>query len=149
METYSIAESGAGRVRVLRPSDRGGEVTLNEIFASGLNLPFGIAFFPNGDSPQWVYVANTDSVVRFHYRNGDLKASKEPEVIVPKLPQGGHESRDVAFSLDNTKMFVSVGSESNDAESSSTRAHRVGPRGAILEFPVSAASTDWRRPCRA
>ena len=112
-----IAESGAGRVRVLRPSDRGGEVSLNEIFASGLNLPFGIAFFPNGDSPQWVYVANTDSIVRFRYRNGDLKASTEPEVIVPKLPQGGHESRDVAFSLDNTKMFVSVGSESNDAES--------------------------------
>ena len=112
-----IAESGAGRVRVLRPSDRGGEVSRNEIFASSLNLPFGIAFFPNGDSPQWVYVANTDSVVRFRYRNGDLKASTEPEVIVPKLPQGGHESRDVAFSLDNTKMFVSVGSESNDAES--------------------------------
>jgi glucose/arabinose dehydrogenase len=81
-----------------------------------LNLPFGIVFLPNGDNPQWVYVGNTDSVVRFRYRNGDLRASAEPEVIVPKLPQGGHESRDVAFSPDNTKMFVSVGSESNDAE---------------------------------
>jgi glucose/arabinose dehydrogenase len=113
-----IAESGAGRVRVLRPTDTGGEVSLNEIFATGLNRPFGIAFFPNGDNPQWVYVANTDSVVRFRYRNGDLKASTEPEVVVPILPHGGsHESRDLAFSLDNTKMFVSVGSASNAAES--------------------------------
>jgi hypothetical protein len=101
-----IAESGAGRVRVLRPSDRGDEVNVNEIFASGLNLPFGIAFFPNGDNPQWVYMANTDSVVRFRYHNGDLKASTEPEVVVPILPHGGtHDSRDVAFSLDNTKML--------------------------------------------
>jgi glucose/arabinose dehydrogenase len=51
-------------------------VSLNEIFASGLNLPFGIAFFPNGDSPQWVYVANTDSVVRFRYRNGVSKPAQ-------------------------------------------------------------------------
>lgn len=112
-----IAESGAGRVRVLRPSDSGGEVSRNEIFASGLSYPFGIAFFPNGDNPQWVYVANTDSVVRFRYRNDDLKTSSEPEVVVPILPYGGHVTRDVAFSLDNTKMFISVGSASNNAES--------------------------------
>lgn len=102
---------------MLRPSDSGGEVSRNEIFASGLSYPFGIAFFPNGDNPQWVYVANTDSVVRFRYRNDDLKTSSEPEVVVPILPYGGHVTRDVAFSLDNTKMFISVGSASNNAES--------------------------------
>ena len=112
-----IAESSAGRIRVLRPSDRGDEVSRNEIFASGLKLPFGIAFYPNGNDPQWVYVVNTDSVVRFRYHNGDLYANEEAEVIVPVLPHGGnHWTRDIAFSLDDTKMFISVGSASNDAE---------------------------------
>jgi glucose/arabinose dehydrogenase len=112
-----IAESGAGQIRVLRLSDAGNEVMANETFASGLRLPFGIAFYPSSDDPQWVYVANTDSVVRFHYRNGDLHAGDKPEVIVPSLPHGGHWTRDIAFSVDDTKMFISVGSASNDAES--------------------------------
>jgi glucose/arabinose dehydrogenase len=112
-----IAESGAGQIRVLRLSDAGDEVIANEIFVSGLRLPFGIAFYPSGDDPQWIYVANTDSVVRFRYRNGDLHAGGKPEVIVPSLPRGGHWTRDIAFSVDDTKMFVSVGSASNDAES--------------------------------
>ena len=113
-----IAESLAGRIRLLRPSDGGDEVSRNEIFASGLKLPFGIAFYPSGNDPQWVYVANTDSVVRFRYHNGDLHADEEAEVVVPMLPHGvgGHWTRDIAFSLDDTKMFISVGSASNDAE---------------------------------
>jgi glucose/arabinose dehydrogenase len=112
-----IAESGAGQIRALRASDGGDEVIRNEIFASGLRLPFGIAFYPNGNDPQWIYVANTDSIVRFHYRNGDLHGDDKPEVIVPSLPHGGHWTRDIAFSFDDTKMFISVGSASNDAES--------------------------------
>jgi glucose/arabinose dehydrogenase len=59
-------------------------------------------------------------IVRFPYRNGDLHADEQPEVIVPSLPHGGHWTRDIAFSLDDTKMFVAVGSASNDAESTST-----------------------------
>src|ERR1700730_17383469 len=55
-----VAETGAGRVRVLRRGDSGG-VSQNEIFASGLRGPFGIAFYP-ADHPEWVYVGNTDSV---------------------------------------------------------------------------------------
>ena len=102
---------------MLRLSDAGDEVIANETFASGLRLPFGTAFYPVGNDPQWVYVANTDSVVRFRYRNGDFHAEGKPEVVVPSLPQGGHWTRDIAFSPDDTKMFVSVGSASNDAES--------------------------------
>jgi glucose/arabinose dehydrogenase len=111
-----IAESFAGRIRVLRPTESGDEVLHNSIYASGLRLPFGIAFYPSGNDPQWIYVANTDSVVRFHYHKGDLSADKEPEVIVPTMPEGGHWTRDIAFSLDNSIMFVSVGSASNDGE---------------------------------
>jgi glucose/arabinose dehydrogenase len=52
--------------------------------STGLKLPFGIAFYPNNNDPEWVYVANTDSVVRFHYRNGDLHAGEKPEVVVKR-----------------------------------------------------------------
>lgn len=111
-----VAESGVGRIRVLRPADGGDKVSNDEIFASGLNLPFGIAFYPNGNDPKWIYVANTDSIVRFPYRNGDLHTNEKPQIIAA-LPVGGnHWTRDIAFSADDTKMFVSVGSASNDAE---------------------------------
>jgi len=110
-----VAESGAGRVRVLRPSTDGAAVGQNEVFASGLHYPFGIAFHP-ADNPQWVYVAETDSVVRFPYRSGEMKANGRAEVIVPRLPTGGHSTRDVVFSKDGAKMFVSVGSASNVAD---------------------------------
>ena len=116
-----VAESAAGRIRVLRPADSGDQVSDNEIFVSGLKLPFGIAFYPMGSDPQWIYVANTDSVVRFPYRNGDLHANNNPQVIVPTLPTGrGHWTRDIAFSHDDSKMFVSVGSASNASESTAT-----------------------------
>src|ERR1700730_5254954 len=111
-----VAETAAGRIRVLRTSDNGAAAGENEVFASGLRGPFGIAFYP-ADNPGWVYVGNTDSVVRFAYRAGDMKARGAPETIVAQLPAGrGHSTRDVVFSEDGSKMFVSVGSASNDAE---------------------------------
>jgi glucose/arabinose dehydrogenase len=108
------AESAAGRVRVLRPD--GNSAPQSTVFASGLVGPFGIAFYPPGPDPQWVYVGNTDSVVRFPYRNGDQTARGPAEVIVPHLPVGGHRTRDVVFSPDGQTMYVSVGSGSNVAE---------------------------------
>jgi len=112
-----VAETHADRIRVLRAPDGGSKPTVNEVYASGLNRPFGIAFFPSGDNPRWVYVANTDSVVRFPYRPGDLKASGKPEIVVAELPHGGgHWTRDIAFTRDNRRMLISVGSASNDAE---------------------------------
>jgi glucose/arabinose dehydrogenase len=110
-----VAETGAGRIRVLRPAADGASPSATETFASGLRGPFGVAFFP-AEEPQWVYVANTDSVVRYPYRSGDLNARGGAEVIVPRLPTGGHTTRDIAFSKDGLRMFVSVGSQSNVAE---------------------------------
>src|SRR3954468_22872565 len=101
------AESSAGRIRVLRPSADGGKAEQMEIFASGLKRPFGINFYPAGGQPEWVYVANTDSVVRFPYRTGDLKARGAPETVVAKLPSAdrGHWTRDLVFSKDGKTMF--------------------------------------------
>ena len=112
-----VAETRAGRISVLRASDGASKPGTSEIFASGLNRPFGIAFFPAGSDPQWIYVANTDSVVRFPYRSGDLKASGVAEVVVAKLPAGGnHSTRDIVFTPDDKRMMVSVGSSSNVGE---------------------------------
>jgi glucose/arabinose dehydrogenase len=112
-----VAETRAGRIRVLRAADGAAEPVENAVFASGLNHPFGIAFYPNGDNPRWVYVANTGSVVRFPYHSGDLKAAGAAEIVVPSLPSGyGHSTRDIVFTPDNARMLVSVGSASNDAE---------------------------------
>jgi glucose/arabinose dehydrogenase len=112
-----VAETYGGRIRVLRAADGTSKPTKNQIYATGLHEPFGIAFFPNGDDPKWVYVANTDNVVRFPYRSGDLKASGKPETIVANLPNGGsHSTRDVVFTPDGKRMLVSVGSASNDGE---------------------------------
>jgi glucose/arabinose dehydrogenase len=106
------AESEAGRIRVLRPNR--GQSAASSIFADGLRGPFGIAFYPPGHDPKWVYVGNTDSVVRFAYRSGDLKARAPAETVVPRLPTGGsHRTRDVVFSPDGRTMYISVGSASN------------------------------------
>ncbi len=122
------AESGAGRVRVLRPN--GGQSAPASVFADGLFGPFGIAFYPNGPDPEWVYVGNTDSVVRFPYRNGDLKARGPAEIVVPHLPVGGHRTRDVVFSPDGRTMYVSVGSGSNVGEG--------------MEMPSAAELQTWQ-----
>jgi glucose/arabinose dehydrogenase len=112
-----VAETRAGRIRVLRPADGGAKPSKNEVYASGLNKPFGIAFFPRGNEPQWVYVANTDSVVRFPYRVGDTRTPGKPETVVAGLPHGwGHSTRNIVFTKDDQRMLVSVGSASNDAE---------------------------------
>lgn len=113
-----IAETGHNRIRVMRTADGADAPTENQIFAQGLERPFGISFYPPGGDPQWIYVANNNSVVRFPYHNGDLKVSSAPEVVVPKLADttGGHTTRDVVFSKDGKRMFISVGSSGNVAD---------------------------------
>ncbi|MBA3441895.1 MAG: sorbosone dehydrogenase family protein [Pyrinomonadaceae bacterium] len=113
-----IAESDANRIRLLRDKDGDGKAEVNEIFAEGLRQPFGIAFYPLGDNPQFIYVANTDSVVRFPYKDGDTKVSGAEQMIVElsgggRLRGGGHWTRDIAFSNDGKKMYASVGSRTN------------------------------------
>src|ERR1039458_2109800 len=139
-----VSESEPGRIRVLRGVGADGKARTVEIYATGLTQPFGIAFYPLGPDPQYVYVANTGSVVRFPYRNGDLKARGAAETIVPDIPSGGRLTgggpwtRDLAFTLDGGKMFVSVGSHSNDddADNNPQEYHRAD----ILEFNISEES---------
>ena len=132
-----IAETRSGRIRVLRAADGDQKPSANEIYASGLRGPFGIAFFPAGNDPQWVYVANTDSVVRFPYRAGDVKARGKAETVVAELPRGGHSTRDIVFTRDGQRMLISVGSASNDAEGMASPAG--GTQSWIGQHPLGAS----------
>ncbi len=114
-----VVESQANRIRVLRDAESDGTPEISEIFVEGLTQPFGVAFYPVGENPQYVYVANTGSIVRFPYQNGDTRVRGSGETIVDNIPGGGmlegggHWTRDIVFSNDGTKMYVSVGSRSN------------------------------------
>jgi len=108
-----LAESDPGRIRVFRGITSDGKAEQSAVFASGLHRPYGIAFYPPGPDPQWIYVGNTDEVVRFPYHNGDLKASGGAEHIADLPAGGGHWTRAVDFSNDGKKLFVAVGSVSN------------------------------------
>jgi glucose/arabinose dehydrogenase len=87
-----------------------------------VSAPFGIAF-NNG----YLYVGNTASLVRYRYSNGDLKAQGEPEKLM-NLPAGGHSTRNIIFNRAGNKMYVAVGSQSNNDAGEDCR------RAAILEF---------------
>jgi glucose/arabinose dehydrogenase len=117
-----VAESNRGRIRVLRAADGAESPTENHVYIENLDVPFGLAFYPR-DNPQWLYVGTRNAVLRFPYRNGDVTARAEPEVVIPQLAEtsGGHTTRDVVFSPDEKRMFISVGSGSNVAEGMGTK----------------------------
>ena len=112
-----LAETGAGRVLVLRDTKNPGTADQPEVFADGLKQPFGIVFHND-----YVYIGNTNGVVRFHYDPKTSKRTGEAEPIMP-LPTGGHFTRALAFSPDGRQLFISVGSSSNiDIEKDQRRA---------------------------
>ena len=132
-----VVESRANQIKVLRDTNADGKAEVTEVFADrSLNKPFGIAFYPPGGDPQFLYVANTDGVIRFPYRNGDLKARGPAEQLGARLSggaahlrSGGHWTRDIVFSPDGKKMYVSIGSRSNVSDSASE-----ADRARIFEF---------------
>ncbi|MFZ0591666.1 MAG: sorbosone dehydrogenase family protein [Bryobacteraceae bacterium] len=128
-----VAESYSGKIRVFRGITGDSKPQQTAVFATRLHQPFGMAFYPLGANPKWLYVANTNSVVRYPYINGDLEAKGPAETVIPEIPGGGgHWTRDLAFSLDGDKLFVSVGSRSNvdDPDTHPAETHRAN----ILEY---------------
>jgi glucose/arabinose dehydrogenase/cytochrome c2 len=122
-----LVETQAGRLKVLRPTADGKTAAVT-VFAQGLSQPYGIALQPAGANPQWIYVAETNRVVRYPYKTGETVASTVPEVIIPQLSPvgGGHYTRDLVFAPDGKRFWVSVGSQSNVAD---------GPAGISKKTP--------------
>jgi glucose/arabinose dehydrogenase len=132
-----LAESETGKIKVFRGVSPDGKAAQVFVFADGLHQPFGIAFYPAGPNPAWVYIGNTDGIVRFPYKNGDLVATGPAEHLADlpgggRLRGGGHWTRDLVFSKDGTKLLASVGSHSNvdDSDSHPEEFHRAD----VLEF---------------
>jgi glucose/arabinose dehydrogenase len=111
-----LTESTGGRVRVLRFEAGKAAPVANEVFAAGLDRPYGIAFYPPGPNPRYVYVGTHDRVLRYPYRSGEFKPSGPAEDIA-HLPAGaGHWTRDLAFSRGGETLYVAIGSQTNVAE---------------------------------
>jgi glucose/arabinose dehydrogenase len=108
------AFGSANRITLLRDADRDGDVDERHVFAAGLRQPFGMVLVGG-----YLYVANTDAVVRFAYTEGMTQVSGAPEEIL-RLPynegDNGHWTRNLIANENGTKLYVSVGSVSNVGE---------------------------------
>lgn len=115
-----VADSRANSIIVLRDTNNDGIADQRWVWSDKLAQPFGMAFHKD-----WFYVANTDSVVRFKYKRGQTAAESEAEKLVELTPGGynQHWTRNILFSPDGKKMFVSIGSATNvDVEADPKRA---------------------------
>lgn len=110
-----ISDSRAGTVVVIPDANKDGKADSKTVFASGLNQPHGLAF-----QGGYLYVANTNGVVRFAYKDGDKKATGAAQKVVDLPGGGGHWTRTVTFGPDG-KMYLATGSTCNVCEESDER----------------------------
>ncbi|MGA9581336.1 MAG: sorbosone dehydrogenase family protein [Allosphingosinicella sp.] len=113
MKRAGAAGRSANRITLLRDSDGDGVAEFRTVFLSGLNSPFGMALV-GGD----LYVANTDAVLRFPYRNGDVRIAAAGTKLtdLPAGPRNHHWTKTIVASPDGRRLYASVGSNSNVAE---------------------------------
>lgn len=130
-----VANSEPGEVLVLHFAEGSAEPT-QTVFASGLNQPYGIAFYP-AENPEWVYVAESDGLRRFAYKAGDVKASGEPETLFKDIPPEHHWTRDIVFVGDT--LLYSVGSGSNVGEGTMDGLPEGGVEKWAADHPLGVA----------
>jgi glucose/arabinose dehydrogenase len=121
ISNYFMKLAGAGskspnKITLLRDTNKTGVADVKTDFIVDLNSPFGMTLIGND-----LYIANTDSIVRYHYEPGDLAINTEkypPEKIID-LPAGEinyHWTKNIISSQDHQKIYITVGSNSNLAE---------------------------------
>lgn len=104
-------EENKNRITLLRDKDHDGKAEVQQVFLEGLNMPFGMVLVKG-----YLYVACTDAVWKFPYKDGDTHISAAGQKIMD-LPAGGrHWTRNIIANRDGSKLYVSVGSSSNVAE---------------------------------
>jgi glucose/arabinose dehydrogenase len=127
MKRAGGAVPSANRITLLRDTDGDGIADTRTVFLAGLNSPFGMVLVGND-----LYVANTDSIMRFPYKAGATEITG-PGVAVIDLPAGTinhHWTKNIIASRDGSHLYVTVGSNSNVGENSME--NEVN-RAAILE----------------
>jgi glucose/arabinose dehydrogenase len=124
----------ANRITLLRDADGDGIAEWRSVFLAGLNSPFGMALVGSD-----FYVANTDAVMRFPYVQGDtqISATGVPVIALPAGPINRHWTKSLIASVDGSRLYVGVGSNSNVAERG--MANEEG-RAAIWEVDPKSAS---------
>lgn len=113
MKRAGAAVPSANRITLLRDADGDGVAEMRAVFLEGLNSPFGMALVGTD-----FYVANTDAVVRFPYAQGETRITK-PGTRVVELPAGPinrHWTKNVIASRDGSRLYLTIGSNSNVAE---------------------------------
>lgn len=127
-KSKTITGTSPNQITLLRDADGDGKFELREVFLKDLNQPLGMAILKDT-----LYIANTDAVLTFPYREGDTKIG-EPGKKIINLPAGGynnHWTRNILFNADGSKLYISVGSASNVAETQqkgemTARSHHAG-----------------------
>jgi glucose/arabinose dehydrogenase len=139
---YKMAQKRAGagvpsanRITLLRDSDGDGVAETRMVLLKDLNSPFGMALV--GDN---LYVANTDGVMRFPYKTGDTEISAPGEKVadLPAGPLNHHWTKNIIASRDGSRLYATVGSNSNVAENGLDKEHR---RAAILEIDLASGQS--------
>ena len=110
-------------MRVLRFAPGEDRPAKNEVFVAGLDRPYGLAFYPPGPQPRYLYVATESQLLRYPYSVGDTRPKGGAEVIATLPTGGGHWTRDLAFSPDGATLYVSIGSKTNVAEGAAVPSH--------------------------
>jgi glucose/arabinose dehydrogenase len=135
MKRAGAGVPSANRITLLRDADGDGVAEVRTEFLTGLNSPFGMALV--GDN---LYVANTDAVVRFAYAEGQTKI-EQAGTKVAELPAGSlnhHWTKGLVANRDGTKLYASIGSNSNVAENGIEKEDR---RAAILEIDIKSGQS--------
>ena len=148
---YFFAESGPGNIKIARGFTSDGKPELVATYATGLNRPYGIAFYPPGPDPKWVYIGETNAVVRFAYKNGDLKASGAPEHIAD-YPEAAATGRAPSFSRPTARKCMCrwLGLNVDDPDTTPGELNRAdvlefNPDGSGMESTPTAFATGRRR----
>ncbi|MES2197355.1 MAG: sorbosone dehydrogenase family protein [Pseudomonadota bacterium] len=135
MKRAGAGVPSANRITLLRDADGDGVAEFKSVFLEGLNSPFGMALV--GED---FYVANTDAIVKFPYRAGDTRITT-PGVKLADLPGGPinhHWTKDLIASPDGTKLYATVGSNSNVGENG---IEAETNRAAVLEVDRASGAT--------
>ena len=137
-----VANSDDGQVLVYRFEGDNPTPIRQSVYVEKLNQPYGIAFYP-ADKPQWVYIAESDGLKRYPYKDGDMEAPKGQdsgvETILDGIPSEHHWTRDVVFSADGKTMYFSVGSGSNVGDGTMEGEPKGGLDSWIADHPLGVA----------